>query len=172
MSPFNIFPVDDTQLEALQTIARETFFESYHQQNTPENMASYLATYFNLERLGEELSNPESFFFFTQKQGENVGYIKLNIGKAQTEQELPNALEIERIYVRSPFQRRGIGKEMLHHAYSFAKSKAISMVWLGVWEENSKAIAFYESQGFEKFGKHLYVVGNEDQWDWMMRREV
>ena len=78
-------------------------------------------------------------------------------------------MELERIYVKSEFQRNKIGLFMLNNIKRIATSKNKSYLWLGVWEKNGKAIRFYEKNGFIKFGKHPYYIGTDKQMDWLMK---
>ena len=98
-----------------------------------------------------------------------VGYFKLNWGDAQKDIHDENAVEIERIYVLKEFQRKRIGQQMLAKTIELAKDKGAEYIWLGVWEKNIKAIRFYEKHGFEKFGEHVFMLGNDKQTDHLMK---
>ena len=156
-------------LAELQLLSRETFFEAFAAQNTAENMAHYLAEGFSLEKLDAELHNPESEFYFALNGEEIIGYLKVNIGQAQTELQDHKALEIERIYVLKAFHGQRVGQLLLKKAIELAKQKEATYLWLGVWEENPRAIRFYEKNGFVPFGSHLFKMGNEAQRDILMK---
>jgi ribosomal protein S18 acetylase RimI-like enzyme len=98
-----------------------------------------------------------------------VGYLKINIGDAQTEKKDLNAFEIERIYVDSAFLGKKIGQLLFQKAIDLAKQKKVAYVWLGVWEENHRALAFYNKNGFIPFDKHIFKLGNDEQTDIMMK---
>ena len=164
--------VGQSEVKALQEIAKITFFHTYGADNTPANMEKYLTDNFNPKRLLSELQNPESQFYFAEIEGKIVGYMKLNYGMAQTEFKLENALEIERIYVLSEFQGRKIGQQLHLKALEAAKSLDLQRVWLGVWEENPKAVRFYKKMGFQPFEKHIFKLGNDEQTDIMMKIEL
>ena len=156
-------------LHALQQLSRKTFFEAFAAQNTKENMAHYLAEGFSVEKLGAELHNPESEFYFALNGEEIIGYLKVNLGQAQTELHDIRALEIERIYVLKAFHGQQIGQLLLGKAIELAKQKNATCLWLGVWEENPRAIRFYEKNGLVPFGTHLFKMGDEEQRDILMR---
>ncbi len=156
----------------LQEISRETFEDTFASQNTLENMAAYMDRAFRLEQLSTELSNPESRFFFVHVDGLLAGYLKVNTGAAQTEPMGEAALEVERIYVRRAFQGQGIGKYLLEHALHLATAEQCKSIWLGVWEHNRKAIAFYEKMGFVQTAVHSFYMGDEEQFDWMMSKPL
>ena len=155
--------------EVLQAIAIKTFADAFEEKNSPGNFNSYINSTFNESQIKKELQNPESHFYFFYKHQELIGYLKLNEGNAQTEPQGNDALEIERIYLYKNHQGKGYGKYMMEFALKTALKMGKKKIWLGVWEENHGAIAFYEKLGFEKFGSHIYTLGNDDQLDWMMQ---
>lgn len=172
MQNLGIEKVDETELELLQLISRETFYDSFASMNTPENMAQYLEEGFSVEKLTREFNDPNSAFYFAHLDDEVVGYLKLNFGGAQTELQDPNAVEIERIYVRRAFQGRSVGQALYDHALALARSRQARFVWLGVWEKNDRAIRFYERNGFVPFGTHVFMLGDDAQTDMLMKRSL
>lgn len=154
----------------LQSLSRESFFESFAQDNTEANMQHHMATSFALDKLTRELNNPHSEFYVAFLEAQPIGYIKLNFGEAQTELQDPKAVEIERIYVRKAFQGRKVGQLLFDWAMQIAKERQADYIWLGVWEKNSKAIAFYQKNGFITFDQHIFMIGDDPQTDWMMKR--
>ena len=154
----------------LQKIAEETFFETFAPHNTTDNMEQYMTTGFTTEKLTAELQNQNSEFYFAVLQDEVVGYLKVNFGNAQTELQDSDSLEIERIYVSKDFHGKKVGQILYDKALEIADEKALKYVWLGVWEENSRAIQFYKKNGFVEFGRHIFRFGNEDQTDLMMKK--
>ncbi len=111
-------------------------------------------------------------FYLAYEAQELVGYFKLNVGEAQNETFETSSIELERIYVTSQHQNRGLGKHLLNQIISIVKTKAVSFLWLGVWEENKAAIKFYERHGFKKFSSHPYYIGKDKQTDWLMRLKI
>ncbi|MBD8081749.1 GNAT family N-acetyltransferase [Chryseobacterium caseinilyticum] len=154
----------------LQKIAEETFFDTFAPHNTTENMEQYMTTGFTTEKLTAELQNQNSKFYFAVLQDEVVGYLKVNFGNAQTELQDSNSLEIERIYVSKDFHGKKVGQILYDKALEIANKLALKYVWLGVWEENSRAVQFYKKNGFVEFGRHIFRFGNEDQTDLMMKK--
>lgn len=164
--------VDITDIIILQTIARNTFDETFSESNTEEDMNKYLDEAYSNERLTMELTNPDSYFYFAMYDNVLAGYLKLNKGQAQTELKDSAALEIERIYVLKQFQGAKIGQALYAKAIEFAKTVNVKYIWLGVWEENVKAIGFYTKNGFVEFDKHLFKLGTDEQTDIMMKLEL
>lgn len=171
-SKLTITEVEKSNLTELLHLAKSTFITTYAHLNDPKNFNEYVAENFSLAKITEEFNNPESAFFFAKIEEEVCGYLKLNWGKAQTDQQLPDGVEIERIYVEKAFQGQKIGKMMIEAATDFTEKKGIPWLWLGVWDENPKAIGFYEKMGFEAFGEHVFVVGQERQIDILMRKKI
>ncbi|MFE4521986.1 GNAT family N-acetyltransferase [Cytobacillus firmus] len=159
-------------LSRLQDISYETFTETFKDQNSPDNMEAYLEKAFNLKQLEAELSHPSSQFYFVECEGETAGYLKVNTDEAQTEEMGDEALEIERIYIRSPFQKQGLGKYLFHKALESAMELNKKKIWLGVWEKNEKAISFYKKMGFVQTGVHSFYMGDEEQTDFIMAKTL
>ncbi|WP_409417899.1 N-acetyltransferase family protein [Flavobacterium sp. PS2] len=159
-------------IEKLQNIGRQTFLETFSLPNTEENMNNYLSSSFAFDKLKKEIENPDSKFFFAVLNNEVIGYLKVNSGKAQTELGDNNALEIERIYVSKEFLGKKVGQLLYDKALQIAKEKNVGYVWLGVWEENHRALAFYKKNGFVEFDKHIFKLGNDPQTDIMMKLNI
>ncbi|USK45103.1 GNAT family N-acetyltransferase [Cytobacillus oceanisediminis] len=157
-------------LSRLQEISYETFNETFKEQNSPENMEAYLEKAFNRKQLETELSQRSSQFYFVEIDGETAGYLKVNTDEAQTEEMGDEALEIERIYIRSLFQKQGLGKYLFNKALEVAMEQNKKKIWLGVWEKNEKAIAFYKKMGFVQTGAHSFYMGDEEQTDFIMAK--
>ncbi|MBW8351299.1 GNAT family N-acetyltransferase [Bacillus sp. IITD106] len=159
-------------LRTLQDISYETFNETFKDQNSPENMTAYLEKSFNLKQLEKELSNSSSQFFFVYSNNELAGYLKVNIDDAQSEIMGDESLEIERIYIRNTFKKQGLGKVLLNKAVETAMEQNKKKIWLGVWEKNENAIAFYKKQGFVQTGVHSFYMGDEEQVDFIMIKSL
>jgi len=155
-------------LQTLQEISIETFNATFKDQNSPENMTAYLEKAFNVNQLEKELSNTSSEFFFVSVNNEVAGYLKLNTNEAQSEPMGEESLEIERIYIKSEFQKHGLGKILLNRAIEIAREQNKNKIWLGVWEKNDNAIAFYKKLGFLQTGAHSFYMGDEEQMDLIM----
>lgn len=156
----------------LQEISYETFNETFKDQNSPENMKAYLESAFNLNQLEKELSNNSSEFFFVYFENEVAGYLKINTNDAQSEEMGDESLEIERIYIKNKFQKHGLGKYLLNQAIEMAMQRQKKNIWLGVWEKNENAIAFYQKMGFVQTGAHSFTMGNEEQKDFIMTKTL
>ncbi len=170
--PVRICPVGPEDLPALRDLAEATFLDTFSSQNAAHNMSAYASAAFAMDRVRAEYENTHSRFYLARTGSDIAGYLKLNTGPAQTEQDLENAMEIERIYATRAFQGQGIGKRLMATALETARAAGVDWVWLGVWEHNQKAIAFYEHQGFEPFGRHSFRLGDDVQVDVMMKKKM
>ncbi|WP_438447615.1 GNAT family N-acetyltransferase [Gorillibacterium sp. sgz5001074] len=157
-------------LRLLQDLSVDTFKETFQSQNSPESMAAYLEQAFNLEQLEKEHGNPSSQFHLIYSGEEAAGYLKVNVLDAQSEQMGHDALEIERIYIKQKHHQQGLGKRLIDQAIDMAKEQNKRRVWLGVWEHNERAIAFYNKLGFVRTGSHSFFLGDEEQTDWIMTK--
>jgi ribosomal protein S18 acetylase RimI-like enzyme len=135
-------------------------------------MKSYLEKGFSNEKLTAELTDKNSEFYFATFEKKVIGYLKINFGASQTELKDNKALEIERIYVSKEFHGKRVGQLLYVKAIERAKQQNSDYVWLGVWEENQKAIHFYKKNGFVEFDKHIFKLGNDEQTDIMMKLKL
>lgn len=171
MTP-TIVKVNKLQLSQLQQLAIQTFKESFTDANHVDDLKEYITESFSMEKLSKELSNPNSVFYFAKINDQEIGYLKINVGDAQTELQENNFLEIERIYVLEKFIGKKVGQLLLEKAIKIALEKNMEYIWLGVWEENPRAINFYKKNGFVAFDKHIFTIGRDDQIDIMMKLKL
>ncbi|RWX00895.1 GNAT family N-acetyltransferase [Flavobacterium cerinum] len=170
MESIEIKKVTLSDIEQLQKIGRQTFFETFSTRGADDNMTKYLNESFSLEKLTIELNEECSEFYFALLDNNAIGYLKLNVGQAQTELKNDKALEIERIYVLQEFHGKKVGQLLYDEAIRIAEQKKVEYVWLGVWENNLRAIGFYAKNGFVEFDKHLFKLGDKEETDIMMKK--
>lgn len=172
MTTIEIRKATVSDLETIQKISIQTFIETFAALNTPENIANYIKDSLNAEQLTDELNNANSQFYLAYSDTEVVGYLKINFGDAQTETINENALEVQRIYVSQNFHGKNIGQLLLDEVKKIAQTTDVDSVWLGVWEENHRALRFYTKNGFVVFDKHVFMMGNDEQTDLLMRFRI
>lgn len=161
-----------SDIDQLQKISIQTFSETFASSNTEENMRKYLEEGYSLEKLTTEINDNNAEIYFATLNNSVIGYLKLNFGQSQTELKDNNALEIERIYVLKEFHGKNVGQLLYEKAMQVARQINASYVWLGVWEENPRAINFYKKNGFVEFDKHIFKLGNDEQIDIMMKLQL
>ncbi|WP_219222972.1 GNAT family N-acetyltransferase [Pedobacter antarcticus] len=169
MENINIKKATINDLSQLQKIGRDTFSQTFSATNGQEDMDKYLEESFSSGKMTEEL-NSESQFYFAVLENQIIGYLKLNFGQSQTEIKDDKALEIERIYVLQEYHGKKVGQLLYAKAMAVATEASAEYIWLGVWEENQKAISFYKKNGFIAFDKHIFKLGNDEQTDIMMKK--
>ena len=166
MDKFLVRRVKADEIESLQLISRRTFYETFWMSNSRQDMIDYLENSLSLEALSRELENPNSEFYFLFLDAESAtdfepaAYLKLNFLN----------VELERIYVLSKFQCKGIGRYLLDFSIQLALSRRAPILWLGVWERNYNAIDFYKQNNFQYFGKHTFRLGQDLQTDILMQK--
>lgn len=172
MDKIEIKKVSINDIGELQKIGRQTFHETFSAANIEENMKKYLEEGFSVEKLNAELNDKNADFYFATVHDNVIGYLKLNFGQSQTELKDDKALEIERIYVLKEYQGKKVGQLLYETAIQIARQKRADFVWLGVWEENPRAINFYKKNGFIEFDKHIFKLGDDEQTDIMMKLQL
>lgn len=164
--------------EPLRRLAHDTYYETFASLNTPENMQAYLESAFNPARVAAELSDPRSLFFLVEQGGETVGYIKLVDGVDDDDDTIPDVVRdrpsmlVERFYIVSRQQGKGVAKAMMQFCLEVARHLGKQILWLGVWEANPRAMAFYRKWGFKTIGTHVFTMGDDAQTDYWMMREL
>lgn len=159
-------------LPNLREIAIATYRDTFHQNTSDENLALYFKEAYNLDTLKQELENPLSEVYLLESDEEIVAYLKLNIEDAQTEPMGKETLEVQRIYVLKEHKRNGYGKQLMQLAETRARAFGKKSIWLGVWEHNEAAKAFYQNHGFEHVGEHRFLAGNQVDIDWIMLKHL
>ena len=169
---YTIKNVTKNDLKELQSISRETFKQTFDPFTAPNDMAEFLEKAYADEKLLDEINNSHSRFFFLMVEDEVAGYLKINDEDAQTEYVKPNALEVERIYLRKKFQHKGLGLTLIKLAEEIAKKENRDYMWLGVYEKNFNAQKFYKHDGFERVSQHVYQVGDDPQIDFILAKKL
>jgi ribosomal protein S18 acetylase RimI-like enzyme len=172
MTNVEITPVTLNEIDQLIQIGRQTFQETFSESNSETNMKNYLEQGFSSEKMTSEINNLYSAFYFATLNEKVIGYLKINLDQSQTEIKDKEALEIERIYVLKEFQGKNVGQLLYDFAYHIAKEQNVNYIWLGVWEKNPRAINFYKKNGFIEFDKHIFMLGEDEQIDCMMKLEI
>lgn len=172
MNNIKINKITINAIDQLQKIGERTFSETYADKNSEENMNEYLKNHFSIEKLKTELEDKNSEFYFAEFEDKVIGYLKVNFKQSLTETKNVKTLEIHRIYVLNEFQGKKVGHILCEKVIEISKRKKVDYVWLGVWEENLRAIKFYKKNGFVEFDKRIFKLGNDEQTDLLMKRTI
>ena len=154
----------------LAEIGAQTFYDSFAADNTPEDMAAYLSASFSPEKQGLELADPNATFLIAEIESEVVGYSHLKLAHAPKAIVGHKPLEIARFYARKAWIGKGVGAQLMARSLQEAGAMGCDVVWLGVWEKNLRAIAFYTKWGFVEVGRQTFQLGDDLQQDLLMAR--
>lgn len=160
----------EADVAALCAIGAETFRDTFADTSAADDMAAYLRDAYAGPVILAELRTAGSEFYLAYRGDEPAGFLKLNFGAAQNEDMGPGMMEIERLYVRVGHKRHGVGGMMMRFALDRGRAEGCRGAWLGVWEHNEPAKAFYARMGFAFVGSHVFTVGSDDQTDLLMAR--
>jgi ribosomal protein S18 acetylase RimI-like enzyme len=155
---------------ALSELAQQTFYEAFAAFNTREDMLLYSSGAFSLPRMKEELLEEHSVFILVYHIVELIGYARLKTNSHSEEIQETPTMEIERFYIRATYIDKHIGGLLMQECLRYASLQGIVTVWLGVWEHNTRALAFYKKWGFIEYGSHPFLLGKDLQTDLLMKR--
>ncbi len=174
--------VTENELPTLIALARKTFIAAFEKENNPDDFAAYVNAAFTFAVFKKELDTEGSVFYLVYNDNALVGYFKLNHNKIPhdainviPEFELIHTqkmTELERIYLTDNTHGKGFATLMISEIIALSKIENSAFIWLGVWENNLKAIKFYQKSGFSKFGEHIFIIGNDPQTDWLMFKKL
>lgn len=163
---------DEEDAELIADISRKTFYEAFAAQNSKASMDKFMNEQFTQEALMAEVGEPGNIFLLAYIDDEPAGYARLKESKNPASLYNVNAFEIARIYVVNKMIGTGIGKALLEECLHIAVENGKEVIWLGVWEYNTRAISFYKKFGFKKFATHVFMLGDDVQTDWLMKKEL
>ena len=158
--------------DLLAKVGAQAFAEAFAAENTPENLAAYLASAFSPAIQAAEIADPAGCFLIAQMGESAIGYARMRTGDVPPEVGDPNAIELQRIYVLRDWLGHKVGAALMRASLEEAAARGHRTIWLGVWERNPRAIAFYQRWGFEQVGTHMFQLGDDAQTDWLMRRSI
>ena len=153
-------------------LSRSTFFDTFSPFNTEENMKLFMDTQFTRGQLMAELLLPLNHFFIAYVDNEVAGYVRLRENNNPPELAGEETLEVARLYAVKEQIGKGVGEALMQLSIDLAMQLNKQTLWLGVWTENARAIKFYHRWGFVKFADHVFMLGNDAQQDWLMKRPV
>jgi len=162
---------------ALSELGAVTFRETFDQHNTRDDMARYLAESFTPELQRAEIADPLATVWLAEHVGESgasdlIGYAHLVSGPAPGAVRGPAPMELKRLYVVQPWQGRRVAQALMDAVIAAASRRGARTLWLGVWEHNPRAVAFYRKYGFTRVGEHAFMLGTDQQIDWLFARPL
>ena len=163
---------DAADAELLADLAARTFSEAFAADNNPDDMAAYIAAAFSHAQLTAELADSASTFFVADVGGRAAGYAKLHVGAPPEGVRGPRPVELVRLYVSREWLGRGVGEALMRVCIGEARRAGRATMWLGVWEGNARAQAFYRRWNFRPVGEHVFHLGADAQRDILMQRAL
>ena len=161
---------DDAGL--LAELGARTFSETFAADNDPADLAAYLASSFSEARQAAELAEPHCAFHITETNGVAVGYAMLRSGSVLDSVTNDKPIELVRLYVSRQHLGRGLGAALMRVCIDEARNGGHRTLWLGVWEHNHRAQAFYRKWNFHEVGMHIFQLGDDPQTDILMERSI
>jgi ribosomal protein S18 acetylase RimI-like enzyme len=170
--------------KALTVFAAQAFRDAFGAENTPHNMERYMTDAFSLERQAAEIADPTGAVLLAERaqQGTEdglVGYARLVTGAPPSAVDPPldgqvesPAIELRRLYVDRRWHGAGVGRVLMDAVVAAAQDAGARTIWLAVWQRNARAIRFYEKCGFTRTGSTRFLLGDDEQTDWLMARPV
>lgn len=162
--------VEDARLIA--DISHRTFYETFAAHNSKEDMDKFLGQQFTRGKLIMEVGSRGNIFLLAYNNDVVAGYVKLRNERVPPGMGNANALEVARIYAMTDQIGKGVGSVLMQSSMDIAKQLKKEWLWLGVWEKNERAIEFYTKWGFEKFDETDFLLGNNLQRDWLMKKRI
>lgn len=156
----------------LADLGARAFAGAFAAENTPEDMDAYLAESFTVAALDAELSDGNAHFLVAEVEDTPAGYAKIEVGSAPECVDLAEPVELVRLYALQEWLGAGVGGALMEASLDAARTLGGQSMWLGVWERNARAIAFYRKWGFEDVGQKTFVLGSDTQYDRVMVRSL
>jgi ribosomal protein S18 acetylase RimI-like enzyme len=170
MITVNIATISDAELIA--DMSRQTFYDSFAAFNSKEDIDKFLNEQFTKEALIKEVATVNNIFLLAYDHNEPVGYSRMRENNIPPALGADRAVEIARIYAVKTSIGKGVGSALMKKCIEFSRERHYRLIWLGVWEHNHRAIDFYTRWGFEKFAEHDFILGNDVQKDWLMKKTI
>jgi len=164
----NIRPAVVNDAEVLAELARRTFHDTFASTNDPTDMALYLSRAYGIEQQTRELGDRDITTLIVEAEGDAIAYAQLRSGHVPDCVTGAQPIELWRFYVSRDWHGRGIARPLMDRVRTTALERGAKTLWLGVWERNARARAFYVKCGFAEVGEHIFLFGTDPQTDLVM----
>jgi ribosomal protein S18 acetylase RimI-like enzyme len=172
VAPAQIVPATVADAAALAEFGARTFYETFAADNTAEDMRQHLARAWSPQLQRAEILDPYLDTLLARVEGDLAGFAQLRSGRAPAGIATSRPIELLRFYVDKPWQGQGLARQLMDAVERQARTRGARELWLGVWERNLRAQAFYRKHGFRQVGTQVFVVGTDPQTDHVMLREL
>lgn len=157
---------------ALAAFGAKSFADTFGAFHTPADLAMHLDEAFGVAQQTAELDDPATVTLFAEIDGALAGFTQVYAGAVPDCVTGPAPIEIKRFYMDTPWHGQGVAQRLIDAAYALGRERRAQTVWLGVWEHNPRAIAFYRRQGFTQVGAHTFMVGTDATTDLLFARPL
>ncbi len=169
---FPIRPATTADAAAIAEAAARMFIHTFGAENTPGDLAMYVAAAFGTSTQQHEIEDPSCTYLLAHDRGAIVAHALLRAGSRSAFVEDERQMELQRFYVDHRYHGRGLARQLMQECLTTANAAGGRILWLGVWQRNARAIAFYEKCGFAVVGQQHFLLGTDRQTDHVMMRSV
>lgn len=156
----------------LAVLAESTFRDTFSEFNTAEDMDAHCRTSFSETIQASEISSPDHVTLVAEQDDKLVAYAQLRWGESPACVSADSPGEIQRLYVDRAFHGKGLAHDLMAECFKIFAERETDIAWLGVWEKNPRAIAFYKKFGFKEVGDHRFTLGSDPQRDVILVRSM
>ena len=156
----------------LAHLGERTFREAFGPMNTADNIDHHTRERYGEAIQADEIADPRMTTLVAEADGALIGFTQLRWEAAPPCVVATTPGEIQRLYVASEWHGRGIAQQLMEAALGLMQARRCDVAWLGVWEHNPRAIAFYHKYGFAEVGDQPYSLGDDDQRDLVLARPL
>lgn len=156
----------------LANLAERTFRDTFANMNRSEDMEAHCRTAYGASIQALEINDPSRTTFLCHANGQLIGYGQLRWKDPPACVAASRPAEIQRLYVDTPWHGKGVSQALMASLLGKAMAGGADAAWLGVWERNPRAIAFYEKSGFAVVGEHVFLLGNDPQRDLVLAKRL
>jgi diamine N-acetyltransferase len=156
----------------LAEIAEQTFRATFGALNRASDMDLHCRSYYGEALQAAEIARPDGLTLLSEDEGRLIGFAQLRWATPPACVPKGSAGEINRLYVVADWHGRGVAQELMRACFAHMQRRGSEVIWLGVWERNHRALAFYRKFGFVEVGAHVFPVGTDPQRDIIVARSL
>ncbi len=165
-------PIQLSELAVLQKIAIDSYWQTFGESTTVENNQRFIEEAYTLKQFEKELNEVNSNYYLAWDGDKAAGFLRMRLSDEVKHLLGDNTVELQRLYIHPDHQGKKIGSILMDYALDYASQRKVEWIWLGVWEFNLRAQAFYKKFGFERFSEHVFQVGDDPQIDWLLKKKL
>jgi diamine N-acetyltransferase len=159
-------------LPKLRVLAISVFTITFEKANNPDDFKAFMDEAYSEAQMRKELAEPGAVYLIAEDGEHFAGYARVRENHEVDSYLGTSHLELQRLYADIPWQGKGVAKALMDACEKIAQDRGKEWIWLGVWEHNPKAQHYYQKHGYERFSEHSFMLGNDKQTDWLMRKKI